>query len=278
MTKQYGILLAAMMMVFAVSASSFAAETTVTTEAGSSWNLVDHLSVSYFGNFHGGTLNDLGSPYTVDHAGKISKTSAVNFDSELNAAYMFDSSVGVGPVVPFFFMPVMGQGVSLGDVGVKAFNKKAYSSENLNVYANIIFQLPTSDGSKARDMDFAIKTTPNVRYSFAGTRWTTGAWTEAKAYLGVSSGKTFKLFGAPYVNYQILPTLSANLLYEMEAQHVKNDSSALNFTNVQTDLCPGVIWNITPHVLVNPYVQLFTGNTVSWDRAAVGAVISATLL
>jgi hypothetical protein len=239
--------------------------------------LMDKVYLNYFATFHGASFKDLGSPYTVDATGKPSTHSGVNLDSELTAAYMFNSDFGVGPVVPFLLVPVFGQGIILGDVGIKAFDKKTVSYRGLSIYANAIIQAPTSKSSQDRGMTFALKTTPNVRYSFPASRFTVGAWTEAKAYFGVTTDKTFKLYGAPYVNYQLLSSLSLNLEYEAEAHRNVGDPY-LNFTMYQTDLEPGFVWNITSHILINPYVQIFTTNQISSDHIALGAIISATLL
>jgi hypothetical protein len=128
-------------------------------------------------------------------------------------------------------------------------------------------------------MTFAIKTTPNVRYLIPQSNFKVGAWTEAKSYLGVTQGKAFKLYAAPYVGYSLSDSLALNVGYEMEADHYPIPGiSSLDFKSYQTDLQPGVVWNITPHIMVNPYVQLFTGNKVTLDNSALGAVISATLL
>lgn len=246
----------------------------VTPRSGS---FVDSLYLNYFATFHGAPLNDLGSPRTVDQKGKPSKFNSINFDSEITAAYLLAPGIGVGPAIPFLAVPVLGQGIILGDLGVKAFNKKTISYKGFNLSTNLILQAPTSKSSQARQMDFAVKTTPALRYSVPASRFTVGAWTEAKAYLGVIKDKTFKLYAAPYANYQLIPNLSLNLEYEMEWHHDVNRPT-MDFATYQTDLQPGFVWNVTRDILVNPYVQISTTQNVNSDRMAVGAVISATVL
>ncbi len=245
----------------------------------SAQELLNHLYVNYFGIYHGPTVSDLGSPYTVDRTGNQSKSKygAMNFDSELTTAYMVSSDIGIGASVPFFFVPVMGQGLILGDVGLKVFDRKTIATSDFSLYTNLILQAPTSDASQARNMSMGLKTTPYFRYHFSGSRFSVGSWSEAKAYLGVTRDKTFKLYGAPYVSYQLTSTLALNLEYEMEAHHDVGKPT-FDFTSYQTDLQPGIVWRPTPRLVVNPYVQLFTGNKVTSETTAVGAVINATLL
>jgi hypothetical protein len=265
-------------LVLLLSTQAFAAEG---TSEATSKSMMDDVYVNFFSIFHGPEVTGLDTPYTPNtQNGKPSKAvnNVMNFDSEITAAYLITPTIGIGPVVPFFLYPVMGQGFTLGDVGIKAFNKKFISNHDLNVYANLILQLPTSDYSKApfRDMSFAVKMTPNVRYTIPDSRFTLGAWTEQKAYLGVKSGKTFKLYAAPYVNYQVTPKFSWNLEFEAEADHMYGKPT-YDLTMFQNDLMPGFVYFVTPKIMINPYLQIFTKEKVAIDRTAVGAVLSASI-
>jgi len=242
-------------------------------------DIMKNLYLNYFAIVHGTPLNDISSPYTLDHNGKHSKTSfnTINFDSEVTAAYMVTKDIGIGPSIPFLLIPVQGQGLVMGDVAIKTFDKHLISYNGLNISGNLYVQAPTAKVDKDRGMNVGLKTTPAIRYAFPSSRFAIGSWNEAKLYEGVSTGKSFKLYTLPYVNYSLNPSVSLNLGYEIETDHMKGDS-AMNFTTVETDLQPGVVYFITPKVMVNPYLQIFTGNKITSDRMALGAVISATVL
>lgn len=246
-------------------------------------SVMDNLYADLFANVHGPVLGDPNSPWSVNNKGQVVKSAAghaVYADSELTTAYLLDkdSGIGIGPDVPFWYSPMLGQGMTLGDVGVKAFNKKAIDTGNLRVYANVYFQLPTNSYDRdVRKMNYGVKTTPYWWYHFQGTRWTVGSWNEAKTYPGAQD-YTFKLYAEPYVNYRVSPKVALNLGYEMEAHHMTTSTSTLDFTNYQTDMQPGIVWNVSQTVMVNPYVQLFTGNKVTGDSTAVCAIVTARLL
>ena len=264
--------------VFAIVSTARAEEPNGSIEAQKTGmsEFMSHLHASYFASLHGPSLNNLESPYTVDATGKPSKQQ-MYLDSEINAPYRFNESVSVSPVIPFFLYTTMGQGASLGDLGFKVTERNTLTTNDFNLGTNLIFQLPTSDGSKLRGMDFAVKTTPSIRYIVHNTRLAFGAWTEAKAYLGVTSGKTFKLYGQPYVNYQLSRKFSLNMGYEAETDHMKGQKNNLDFKSYQADLMPGFIYMIAPTVMINPYLQIFTANNITSDRMALGAVVSASL-
>jgi len=237
----------------------------------------DDIQITYTGNYHGQPLNRLDSGRTVDRNGDFSvKNRPVNVDSELDANYMITNSFGLGPVLPFLAIPTYGQGLVLGEMGFRALDKKTVDYKGLVVSTNLIAQLPTSDYSKQLKMDFALKTTPAIRYSIPASRFTVGAFTEAKQYFGVAADKTFKLWALPYVAYRFAESLSAQLAYEYETHHNVGELYG-NLTKYQSDVQPGLIWNVTPHVLVNPYVAFYTTRRATFDTAAVGTFVSATV-
>jgi hypothetical protein len=265
-----------------LTAPTFASETSgiSVSDSGSTSvsDIMKQLYINYFAVFHGTPLKDLSSPYSLDHNGKHSKTSfnTINFDSDLTAAYMATSDIGIGADIPFLLVPVQGQGIILGDVGLKTFHKHLISMNGLNVLGNLYLQAPTNQFDRERGMLVGIKSTPAIRYIVPSSRFTLGAWNEVKWYSAVHTGKTFKLYTQPYVSYTLTRSVALNVGYEIESDHFKNDP-ALNFTTYETDLMPGFVWFATSKVMVNPYLQIFTGNKVNTGTTALGAVVSATL-
>ena len=272
--------IAAIIAIFAYVSIAHADESasngTSATDANTS-GFMSHMHASYFAIFHGPGVDNFSSPNTIDQTGTLSKTTRMNLDSEVNLPYNISDSVSVSPVIPFLLYTTMGSGATLGDLGFKVTDKKFISTSDVNVSANLIFQLPTNTLSKARGMEYAIKSTPSVRYVIKDTRFALGAFTEIKAYLGVTSGKAFKLYADPYVNYQITSKFSANVAYEMEVDHLKGVGSNLNFQPYQSDLMPGFIYMITPTVMINPYLQVFTTQTVDSGHMALGAIVAAAI-
>jgi hypothetical protein len=276
--------MAALAITMASVSPSLASETTGGVSVGNANSdtlnsFLKNTHVTFFSTVHGTPLNDVTSPYTLDHNGNKTKSpaNAIYFDSEVAGSYVLNSDIGLGVVVPFLFIPVQGQGAILGDVGIKTFNKHLISGGGFNLSANLILQAPTAKASRNRDMDFGVKSTPAIRYAIPSSRFTVGSWNEAKWYAGVAAGKTLKLYAQPYVEYSLSQSFSLNVGYEMETDHMKGDSN-LNFTTYQTDLMPGVIWRVTPQVSFNPYLQIFTGKKVATDATAFGAVINAAIL
>ena len=122
----------------------------LSTETGSTAGLSSPLDQLYAGltsTYHGSPLTHLGSEYTVDTRGREKRNyfNSVNFDSELGAGYRLTKDVGVGAIMPFLMVPVLGRGFVLGDVGVKVSDSKTIDWNGLRVSTNLMVQAPTSD-------------------------------------------------------------------------------------------------------------------------------------
>ena len=269
---------------FAESVANTSGASTASSDVATS-SILDRLYLGYFGIFHGPELTNLSSPYTPDRKGYEPKkafsdgTNNMGFDSELTAAYMLTKDVGIGPYVQFYAFPVQGYGITMGDVGIKTFDRHFIKTPQLNVYANLILEAPVNY-DKERGVNFKVKMTPNYRYSFTGTRFATGMWTEETFYFGASdkiaNNKQMKLDFLPYVSYQVAPKWALNLTYEYETDHMAGKSN-FDFTRYQNDIMPGFVYSIAPTVIVNPYLQFMTTEKIAIDRSSIGATISASI-
>lgn len=245
------------------------------------------LDSIYFGltsTFHGAGIENLGAAQTVSTRGiqnpssKASNFTNLYFDSEANTGYMLNKNVGIGAVVPFFYIPVNGEAFVLGDVGVKVSNKHLIQNGRFNLSANLILQGATSTSSSDRKMKIGYKSTPAMSYNVPKSNLTIGSFNELKYYSGVVNDKTFKLWTLPYLRYSLSDKFALNVSYEMEWHHNVGQTGYLTFTTYQTDIQPGFVWNITPKIMVNPYLSVNTMDYVSTNRTSVGAFMSAAVL
>ena len=244
----------------------------------SAWDRIkDSIYLNLFSNFHGTPTDKPLARKTPNISGwDNNKSTSIYFDTTVVGAYMFNKDVGFGPEWNFFYTPIHNEGMQLQDSGVRIFNNHLIHSGNFNVYGNVILQKAMSGYSLNRGETYGIKTTPHIRYKFGNSGWTTGAFTELKSYLGVTSGKDFKYWALPYVNYDFNDTFGLTVGYEMEAKHQLH-TSAYTVTNDHTDLQPGIRWWVKKNFLVSPYVNLYTGNKITAKNSYLGCLISLTL-
>ena len=266
--------------ILCISSHAFAAEG---TSEATDHSIMDDMYINYFGIYHGPQVGNPGSPYTLTNKGLQPKsaysdgTNSQNFDSELTAAYMVTKDFGIGGYAQFNLYTVRGYGATMGDAGIKMFDKHFVRTPQLNVYANLILEAPIGYDA-VRGVDFKVKMTPNFRYDFSGTRYSVGAWTEETFYLGasdkMSNNKAMKIDLLPYALYQLAPKWALNVTYEYETDHMAGKSN-MDFTAYQSDIMPGFVYTIAPKIIVNPYLQFFTTEKIALDRTALGATLTA---
>jgi hypothetical protein len=235
---------------------------------------LDKFYAGFYGSLQGSKLNNIGSPYELSASGNPTQQ-AMTLASDVTAAYLITPDIGIGTYIEMNITPVLGQGITMLDVGLTTFNRKLVYHNGLTIFANAIVEAPVDTYDIQRGMIVGLETTPYIRYELPHSRFSVGAWTELKNYTGATSGKLVKTYYNPYVAYQILPQLSANFGYELEYDYFAHSTGMSVY---ETDLQPGLLLFITPKLIFNPYVQWFTNNRLTMDSAAFGASLVARIL
>jgi len=247
---------------------------TTTDKTGESALSLDKFYASFYGNLEGGRLSDVG-PYEANPTtGQMTKQ-AMTLASTATIAYMATPDIGIGTYLEMNITPVFGQGWEWLDAGLTIFDRKLVNRNGLTISANFIAELPTDSYDINRGMIAGIETTPSIRYEIPNSRFSLGAWTEVKNYTGSTSGKILKTYYEPYVAYSIIPQLSLNVTYEFEYDHFAGTSGMQVY---ETDIQPGLLYFITPKIMINPYVMWFTNNRLTADTACFGAALVARVL
>jgi hypothetical protein len=266
-----------------ISGTVFAAEnsavtvppnvSTTTKEATTSSDITKDLYGDFVTTYHGPTIKKFG-PYSVNSRGRLDGAALSGFDSELTGAYMVDQDMerAMGLNVPFVAQPnIPGHQLDIGDVGIKAFEKKTIKTENLQLASVGYIQAPTSDASQKAHMIMALRAAPFAFYNIPSTKWVLGTWTDFKWLAGVDQGLSLKAWVGPFVSYRFSEKFLFNLMYETEADRFVGDR-AFQFRNTLGDFQPGVIWMITKNMKLNPYLVLAPDNHLSTDTTGVGVV------
>ncbi len=275
-----GIILTAILATQAFTSYALAADSVPapvgTSQAENSSVFSEKLYTDFATTYHGSSLAEPDSSRALNNEGKLGLPSTVNFDSEIGMGYKLGETLRFGAVVPFLLVPAPGDNFILGDAGIKLSQRDTLNWRGVHLSTNIILQAPTSDYSKFRRMDVGIKTTPSLRYDVPNSSITIGAWNELKEYLGATKGPTFKIWTLPYAKLQMNRSLALQVSYELHLRHIANSDTALS--HYQHDLQPGLIWNITRSISVNPYLQFYSLNSIRAANTGFATYINAALL
>lgn len=266
----------------AVPAPAAAAAATTQTTA-EEVGIAKRISLSAIAQFNGPSLGDF--DHTVrDESGNYSGT--INVDTSLYAGYKFNDRISGTVAVPFMVTPIDGWKFTMEDISLRASMRKLLSAGNLGMSADLRAYLPTSTSSQNKNMITGIRSTQNTTYDIGTTNLTLGLVTFERInffagdrLLGKTGNPTqtmYEIYFGPNVNYQITPTLGANLLLEADVSWKKGNQ--FDQTALATDLEPGLSWDITPNLNFNPYVNIFPFDNAGWNNTTVNFYLTAKFL
>jgi hypothetical protein len=183
-------------------------------------------------------------------------------------------------VVNFYFNPISGTGQTLfnmSDSGVRIGDKQIYHSEHLNFMADLRVMAPLRPSYRANDEQVDIQSLQVLSWDVPKTKWNLGvlgfhyyqlygSGVPIKNPMMANAPRDLTMYIAPNATYQFAKTVGATLFVEFYPYHVLN-RSWFEFASDPMDIAPGISWDITPTINVNPqllmYPARFSFNTLS---------------
>jgi hypothetical protein len=237
------------------------------------------ISINYFGIFYGGAVSDPGSGFQPNYAGDQNENAPVHLRNFLALNYGVTQEIGVSAVGYWAWQPAMDQAFQLRDPFLRMSHNSIVSIGNLNLYGDLRLHMPVSTVSREYDMLFGAQTVQALTYGFENSDLSLGLYASQRMnWFGSQGyGNDTEFYLAPCVSYQLASNVALNVLYEMQASHPYGNSFG-TLNNDGTDLEPGVIWDITPNLMLNPYLHFLTGGKVNMDTTSFGMMMSWNML
>jgi hypothetical protein len=252
---------------------AFAAESTQSN------NFNDHLTVHYWGKYSGPSIGAFGDT-TPDFFG-IAGHSPQMIDDNLTAGYQITPYLRPGIGIPFNILPAKEAGVQLKPIYIGVINAKLLDETSdwaLDMDARLY--LPIGDVAAAQDVITGFRTSQNLRFKIPGSRWTVGSSSFVRAWVYGNSGHGFRndweIYFSPNANYRINGSVLATLWVDvLQLGYAHNTSRG--FSNLPLDIQPGIKWEITPRVNINPYINIIP-QSLSLESTSLGMVMNAVVL
>ena len=92
-------------------------------------------------------------------------------------------------------------------------------------------------------------------YDVPGTRLQLGLYTYIRQNIfseSAAAGYSLKLYARPYLNYQMTSTLAATVWTDLIQLSQARADRFLSMTNAPIDIEPGINWDVTPSISLNP--------------------------
>lgn len=250
----------------------------LSTYDNQSASFMDSVSVNYFGILYGPSVTEPTSHQPTAN-GIPDPERPVFVKNYMTLGYSMSDTLMVSASAYWTWIPVQGQNFAMRDPYLRIANTSLISSGNFNLYADARVHLPVTTISRQNDMLMGFQAFQISSYQVGTSRLSVGAYTSARMNVFGSSGygPDLELYLGPNLTYQVSPKVGLTLLYEMGMSHMYGDAP-FQFVNDGTDLEPGVNWEITPNLAVNPYLHLTTGEKVTLKTTSFGMTLSWILI
>lgn len=241
-------------------------------------SILNKINANYFGILYGPSIK-APSSYQPRTDGTADTDKPVIVKNFLNLGYNITNEVAVTGSAFWLWQPVMKQQMQLQDPFVRVSHNSIWSTDQFNLYGDLRFHFPVTTVSRENQLHFGVQSVQVLTYAVPGSRVTLGTYGSVRvnSFGGQGYGRDLELYIAPNVAYQVSPTVALTVLYELQNGHYFGDP-ALPIVHDGSDLEPGVSWDISPNLMVNPYLHIPIGKQTSLSSTSFGMMLNFILL
>jgi len=234
--------------------------------------ITEKLGLTYWGVFNGGSLQNPLSTYQPLPDGSLDNSSPQGFENVITAGYRHDKNTFIGAVGHFYYFPSQtpvgqNQNFQLLDPALAFFKNNIIDSKEFSLSVRLYTFLPLSsfDYLLSKNLAGAVSPTAILNYQVPNSQLSVGLFTYIRGYIPTSNtpddARAYRIICAPMANYQLTNTLSATLWIDLvQSTHYRNSQGYLSFDNLPVDIEPGLSWNITPNISINPILNIYPSN------------------
>jgi hypothetical protein len=228
--------------------------------------------LNYFGVYRGAGLNDPGNGFTPLPDGTLDASSPQSIENVVTAGYKFNKDTSLAILAHFYYYPGpkpanTSSGFQNLDPIIQFEQKNLINSNGLKLTGRLWFEIPVSSYDRPLPANnlTAITTTGILSYDVGKTGLTVGLWGYLRGYIASAStpdtARSYKIYLAPNVNYQFSKKVAATLWVDLiQATRNGNTGFISGMTNDNMDVQPGINWDITKNISLNPYFNIYPGN------------------
>jgi hypothetical protein len=236
------------------------------------------FNVNYSAIFFGPALKGPRS-YQPTISGDIDLDRPVVLKNFIGVGYNITNDIAITGTGYWIWQPIGKQQVELLDPFVRISHNSLVHQGNFNLYSDFQIHPGVSALSRQNDVLFGLQSVQVATYALENSRITLGTYASSRfnGYGKKGYGNNWEFYLGPNVSYQLLPELTFTLLYEMRGSHSVG-RRLMSFNNEGTDLEPGLSWDVTPRLNVNPYLTIQTGGKVNLSSTAIGMMVNWNLM
>lgn len=252
------------------TSSADSSSSTGSSTASSRPNWAKNLSLTFLASIDGPVLN------TFDDRRAV--VNSLNDQNFLNLGYRIGNGWSASGTFDFSYSP-SSQEFSLMDPFISVKKSGIVDTKGYRLNAQARVYGGASARTQAQNVLGISRFTLDQSYSVA--RWTVGLTTYAQTYFynsyRAANAARLKYLAEPSLSYQVSPSFSANLTYDMEMKN-RHEHGLLDFDSANTYLIPSVSWSPTNWLNLEPSLILTPGSRIATDTTAVNVTATISVL
>jgi hypothetical protein len=277
----------------AASANSIAAESSTELRTQGAGSVLSNFSLRLDSVWYGGSVKDPGSDFLPSDYSQQGPGHTFIRNS-IGVGYKISPDLVLGVTPRIEYVP-SARDYRWADSYLRLMAPKLVDRGNFSMIGDIRLYAPLARGPRLNGEGMSVMTHFVPNYNFPGTKWSINANLYHQWYartdrtapdFATAFAKnewTSEIYIGPSINYQLTPTVALSVLYEFDSVHVANDDffsyySDSSSSNGYTDLEPGISWDITPNVNLNPFLNLYPGSKFNLETANVNVVLGVKFL
>jgi hypothetical protein len=212
--------------------------------------------------------------------GRADRSRPVFMKNFLGLSYGFTETIALTASAYWWWQPVMGQTLTMQDPYFRLSDSSIfYTDWGMNLYSDFRVHPGVTDDSRQADQLFGLQSFSYLSWQVGESPLLTALRFSARynVHGRQGFGTDAEFYFAPEANIRLNDHFLVTLLYEMGASHQFGDSPTY-FTNDGTDFSPGIEWDPTPNLTINPYLTVLTGGKVDLASTSVGMFFNWTFL
>lgn len=240
-------------------------------------SLKERIALSYYGVYSGPSLgyqNDFNPTYDGTEG------DVQNLDGAISAGYRITKKIQAGVALPIFYVPYRDNDATLNNIYLRLSNSEMLKSGQFKMGLSSRFYLPTNRESRETGFVTGLRVEQNMTYDLKKSPLTLGLYTYERMdfYNSIAkSGSIFRIYAAPYLNYQFAEKIAATLWVDLIQLKQAQGKSISAWENPPVAVQPGINWDVNDNVSLNPYINVYPGNLTA-DSSSLGLIISAKVL
>jgi len=255
-----------------VSAEDSPGNVTTTPEKSVYQRVTEKLALSYYGIYSGASLSNLTSSVQPGVDGTPDYTSPQNFENLVTMGYRVNKDLMIGGIGHFYYFPVgnpvgTGHAIQMLDPILTIQQSNIIKQGGFRLGARLNLSPGVTDGDyPLPHKEIGTVTTQFImNYDVPNTPLSVGLFTYIRGYVPGSDtspgSRTYRLYVAPNANYQISKRVSATLWVDLiTADRNQGTGFISGMKNADIDIEPGINWDITDNISINPIINIFPSN------------------